>query len=78
MILEYLYYHNAFITLETLDTHLHVVKTGFQHVRAGVASVEEHQLCFLQVAGGQALLKAPLRTKQEKDVSLEAVQITLV
>lgn len=36
--------------------HLDVREEGFQHVGAGVAGVEEHQLGLLQMARGETLL----------------------
>lgn len=36
--------------------YLDVREEGFQHIGAGVAGVEEHELGLLQMAGGEALL----------------------
>lgn len=36
--------------------HLDIREEGFQHVGAGVAGVEEHQLGLLQMARGETLL----------------------
>lgn len=38
-------------------THLHIRETHPERVRARVASEEEHELGFLQVARGQTLLE---------------------
>lgn len=32
--------------------YLDIWKEGFQHIGAGVTSVEEHQFSFLQMVGG--------------------------
>lgn len=47
------------------STHLDIREEGFQHVGAGVAGVEEHQLCFLQMARGEALLDVHVYVKAE-------------
>lgn len=46
-------------------THLDVRKVRLECVGAGVSSVEEHELCFLQMAGRQALLGVGMRTVKE-------------
>lgn len=49
--------------------HLDIWEEGFQHVGAGVAGVEEHQLRLLQMARGETLLDvhgSTLRQKKKK------------
>lgn len=46
--------------------HLDIWEEGFQHVGAGVAGVEEHQLRLLQMARGETLLDVHILTLRQK------------
>lgn len=46
--------------------HLDIWEEGFQHVGAGVAGVEEHQLRLLQMARGETLLDVHVLTLRQK------------
>ncbi len=46
--------------------YLDIREEGFQHIGAGVAGVEEHELCFLQMARGETLLDVHIYVKAEK------------
>ena len=42
--------------MENKYNYLDIREEGFQHIGAGVAGVEEHQLRLLQMARGETLL----------------------
>lgn len=49
--------------------YLDIGEEGFQHVGARVAGVEEHELCLLQMVGGEALLDVHVHVKGSKSDS---------
>lgn len=45
--------------------YLHIREVGFQHIGAGVAGVEEHQLGLLQMARGETFLDVHVHVKAD-------------
>lgn len=50
--------------------YLDIREEGFQHVGAGVAGVEEHELRLLQMTRGEALLDVHVNVKEKNPTEL--------
>lgn len=76
-------FHKLFDMLRYLCTctykknYLDIREEGFQHVGAGVAGVEEHELRLLQVTRGEALLDVHVNVKEKKPTENYTAQHTV-